>query len=238
MFEKNKKYSTQELAKEMQISTSTFKREKEKYLDYLSIFCDFEISYSGRSTYYTITEVYGEYEKQTKKNAEKKEKVYREASIAVIKKDNLQTAANIGRIIKHEDKIKELHHADSTIGRYTRKVIKKMLNENILHIEDKLWCRLSKEENKYYELNNEEIKEFFELFGVCQKKENKAQLEIISDFKNGLIEKGELEEKVSNNLLNVFDAARLEFMERHGYFPIKVPVYVFNALNAGTINYL
>lgn len=113
-----------------------------------------------------------------------------------------------------------------------------MLNENILHIEDKLWCRLSKEENKYYKLSNEEIKEFFELFGVCQKKENKTQLEIINDFKNGLIEKGELEEKVSNNLLNIFDAARLEFMEQHGYFPIKVPVYVFNALNAGTINYL
>lgn len=232
MFEKNKKYSTQELAKEMQISFSTFRNNKEKYLDYLSIFCDFEISYSGRSTYYTITEIYGEYEKLTKKSAEKKEKAYREASIEVIKKDNLQTAANIGRLIKNDNKIKELHHADSTICRYAQKAIRKMLDENILHIEDKLWCRLSKEENKYYKLSNEEIKEFFELFGAYQKEENKIQLEVISDFKNGLIKKDDLAAKVSDNLLNIFDAARLEFMERHGYFPIKVPVYVFNALRA------
>ena len=67
--EVGKTYSTQQFIKALDISQSTWDRNREKYLDNLRIYYDFEVIYRGRRKFYKIVKKLGDYRKPPNKRS-------------------------------------------------------------------------------------------------------------------------------------------------------------------------
>lgn len=79
------------------------------------------VTLDDNKTNYRILKKLGDYKKPpNKRDKEKRDKTYSEEIIAVVDADRVQTAANVSRIIKDHDPIKQLRHSDGTVYEYTR----------------------------------------------------------------------------------------------------------------------
>jgi hypothetical protein len=142
---------------------------------------------------------------------------------------------NVSRIIKDNDDIKELNHSDGTVYEYTRVRMRNMfgvvVNEGGTKgiIEKKVWCKLVADYNYYVEMSEEEIQDFYDIYKQSKEDMKEEELEIFSDYQNGLITKDEMNSKLGECGLWSFKFARKQFADKHKYFPIKVPVYRISA---------
>ena len=133
----NKLYTTEEIQQFFNVSVHQWKRKREKLLLHLSNYYEYEIQYSKRDSrkknYYIIKKI-EEYQpptKETKANIIKRDNAFEKEIIDVIKDDNIQTAANISRIIKDKDNIKELLYNDNKVYEYTRIRVRDWFGRNI-----------------------------------------------------------------------------------------------------------
>lgn len=228
-------YTTKEMQEFFSVSKDQWKRNKNKLLENLGFYYEYEVERRGRSDYYTMVKQLGEYQPMQKKG-EKRDDTYEKGIIQVISEDNIQTAANVARRLREEDAaVKAFNHSSGTVYEYTRVKMRNMfgtrLNEGGTRgvIMDKVWCRLDNENNCYIPLSKEMIEKFYEIYGLSQEARKEFELDIFSDYQNGLITKEEMYEAIGERSLEAYKGARDCFKEKYGFYPIKVPVYQIRA---------
>lgn len=227
-----KTYTTGELQQALSVSESSWSHDRNRYLDNLRLYYEYEVKYRGRNTDYYIVKKLGDYQKPPRKRDRAiQDAVYEEQIVDVIETDNYQTASNVARIIKSRKPIQAFHHSDNTVKEYTRLRMREMFgkrpNEGGTRgaILEKEWCRLDLLNNCYLPMSEADIQSFYDLFADFREDSHKQELEIVNDFKIGLITKEELAEQISEVSLNAYLTARKEFSRQFGYYPLKVPVY-------------
>ena len=229
-------YTTEEMWKRMGISESTWSHKKNIYLDNFRLYYVYEVFYEGTFTKYHILKKLGDYKKPPRKNAkENHEIVYENEIIEVVKEDNVQTAANVARIIKDHEAIKECGYTPNTHKEYTRLGMRELFGSNhnregrVGEMMDKIWCGLDRETNTYFPMTEEQYEVFRGM--IAQNKESKdyleEEMELYSDYLNELITKDELYSKVGKLGFNAFLLAQSQYKDQYGFRPIKVPVYGF-----------
>lgn len=238
----DKIYSTKELQQALGISASLWKKKKDEYLTSLSQAYEYEISYKGRSTLYTIIKQIGDFQKPEAKNSRaKKDAAIHKFITEIIEEDNLQTAANIGRraFESFVDGIKtdvaKLGLAESTTKEYIRLKMREMFGTQINQggtdgfISEKVWCKLNKEYNVYEELGDDIVKDYYIIVQKVKNDIKKEDVCMFEDYQNGLISREEYGEMLINFNTNLFAEAKKMFATKYGFYPIKVPRYELNA---------
>jgi hypothetical protein len=232
-----KNYSTQELANALGISRQAFTKRKDEYLDSLSKAYEYKIVYKGRTILYTITKQINDFQKPERKNSkEKTEAIIHQFIRDTIEKDNLQTAANIGRCaFKYQEgkktSVEKLGLKQSTVQEYARVQMKEMFGNKINqdgtdgYMMEKVWCRLDRKNVCYEEMEKEAIDDYLKIISNIKKDVKKEDTEAYEDYKNGLITKEEYKEFLCNFNCSLFTSAKRTFYEKYGFYPIKVPRY-------------
>jgi hypothetical protein len=194
-------YNTQELAKALGICRDTFTKRRNEYLDSLSQAYKYEISYKGRAILYTIIEQIGEFQKPERKNAkEKTNAIIHQFIRETIEEDNLQTAANITRRAfrnrSQKTEVAELGLKESTTCEYTRVQMREMFGSKVGqggtdgYMMEKVWCKLNKTKNRYEELSQDIVEDYYKIFNK-HKLKSKEELHVVADYDSGLITKEE-----------------------------------------------
>lgn len=227
-------YSTSELRNFMEIGVSTWEHKRDILLDNFSLYYEYEVEYEGRKTNYRILKKLGDYQKPpNRRDKTKRDAIYAEEIVNVIKEDNIQTAKNVSRIIKSTESIIQFNHTDGTIYEYTRLRMRELFGNgkdregSIGTIKDKFWCRLDIEHNIYIPLTQDQIDEFFNYFHQERTESWEQEMELLCDFHNGLIDKKDFQNMLGEISFSDFTAARNRFKNKYGFYPIKVPEYIF-----------
>lgn len=232
----NKIYSTKDIIKFLGVSESKWKKERDELLTHLSNFYEYEVIYDEadhrKRNYHIISQLaeYKEYVSLKRKDLQKRDKLFESEIMETIESDNLQTAKNISRII--DDNIKaEFDYQSGTIYEYTRLRVNEWFGKGNHKagtkgmITEKIWCYLDEEHNFYVPLDDNQISEFFSLYGEQKREHFKPELDIMSDYENGLITKEEMTKQIGDSCFSCFSQAKKLFKKKYGYYPIKVPKY-------------
>lgn len=230
MLQKNREYSTRELIKELGISENQWNYRREEILDSLKFAYNYEIIIKGRSTYFVIKEQIGEFEKPLRKNAkEKVEKVLQELAVDIIQKDNLQTAANLSRLVEELPEIKKLNMKQPTLAKHFSSVLKESFGKEVNEggtkgkISERVWCELDRTVNKYYPMSQEEIDYFFDLLH----QQNQIYDSLVGlDFEETKHLQTEELAAIGQKVVSSYRAAQEAFKLKYGYYPIKVPSFL------------
>lgn len=228
--------STKEMREFFGVNEDQWKKQKNKLLEHFSKFYEYEVKYSGRNINYHIIKKLAEYEPIPKKK-DKNDQLYESGIIRVIEEDNLQTAANVARILAIEDETIKKLHKESTIYEYTRVRMRNMFGTAINEggtrgmIEEKRWCKLIKADNVYEEMSQEHIDAFLLLFSKMRDCGKEDDLEILNDFHCGLISQAEMCKRIGYNSYMNYSTAKKMFADTYGYIPIKVPLYQLSAFD-------
>lgn len=234
-WEVGKTYTTKEMIQLFGVSESTWGHGgKNKLLDNFKQYYDYDVIYEGRSTIYQITKQLGEYNKPLRKNdSKKRDAIYSEEIEKVVREDNIQTAKNVSRIIKNNKPIVELNHKENTVYENTRLRMREMFGikehegGTIGGILDKVWCGLDVQTNRYFRMSDDEYDEFRKIMNSARDATIDEEVELCSDYQNGLIEDADFNKKLKEISFGAFLFAQYAFKKSHGYRPIKVPVYGF-----------
>lgn len=227
-------YTTTQMKQRLGVGDSTWSHNKDSLLDNFKLYYEYEVSYEGRATLYHILKKFGDYQKPPRKNsAQKHEIIYDEEIIEVIKVDNIQTASNVARIIKDHKPITQFGYSDNTHYEYTRLEMRKLFGTHktekgeIGGILDKVWCGLNYDTNTYFPMSDDHYEEFKKIMRIERDEITEAEMEIYSDYQNGLITSDEYYDNIGKLGFTAFLSAQKKFIDIFGYRPIKVPVYGF-----------
>lgn len=228
-------YTTKEMQQFFGVSASNWKKQKEKLLKNFSFYYEYEVDRRGRGDYYIILRQLGDYRPAPKKG-DKIQETYESGIIEIVQDDNVQTAANVARKLETENAaVKAFNHTSGTTYEYTRVKMRNMFGTKVNEggsrgmIVEKVWCRLDKENNTYILMSEEAIQKFFEIYSLSQEERKQYELEVFSDYQNGLITKEEAFAAIGERGFKAYQAARDKFKQDFGYYPIKVPVYEISA---------
>lgn len=231
------KYSREDMIHFFNVSPATFKKNREKLLHHLQAFYEYEIEYDStdhRKQLYHIIKKNFDYEPPQKKSV-KRDQTYQSKIIEVIEQDNVQTAMNVKRLIMDSEEIAAFNHKEGTVYEYTRNNMRIMFGTKAGefgtrgYIKEKIWCKLDEDNNCYIPLNPEEISNFYTLFNTQKDETKEIELSILSDYKNGLISKDEMNKQIGDTSLYCFISARKTYKTTYGFYPIKVPIYEISA---------
>lgn len=226
------------------VNKSTWDKSKNKLLKHFGSFYEYELEkdqHDRRKTNYRILKKLGEYSPEPRKG-QKRDIAYENGIIDIISEDNVQTAANVARrlYLENYDVIK-LNYTEKTNYENTRVNMRIMFGTKVNEmgtkgrIAAKIWCRKEKDWNRYIPLTKEEIDDFFNIYKNEKENNRDYELEILNDYDIGLIDKEELYRLIGNQGINNFIAAKETFKAKYGFYPVKVPVYEFNAWDNETI---
>ena len=231
--EVGKTYSPKELIEFFDISQSTWDHYKDKYLNNLSNYYEYEVNYNGRRRTYTIIKKLGDYRKPpNKRSSEHRNDVYQKEITEVIECDPIQTAANVSRIINEHEVIRAFKHTDGTVYEYTRLNMRTMFGNGRDipfgtkgEITERVWCRLDADLFMYIEMKPEAIEAFKDILKRQRKKDSEYETTVNADYQAGLISKEERDDLIGESSYSGYVAAQREFYMRYGYRPLKIPVY-------------
>ena len=228
-------YSTKEMQEFFGVSKDNWKKQKNKLLENFGNYYEYEVERRGRNDYYHVLKQLGDYQPIQRKSS-KRDKTYEQGIIRVIEDDNIQTAANVARRLGKEDAaVQSFNHSAGTIYEYTRTRMRNMFGVKVNEggsqgmITGKVWCRLDQDNNCYIPLSEESIQKFYAIYSLSQEARKDYELEVFSDYQNGLITREEAFESIGERAIEAFKAAREKFKQDYGYYPIKVPVYEVSA---------
>lgn len=228
MIELNKKYSTKELAQTIGVSYGQFRNTREKYENHLALFYDFTISTKGNGTSYIFNQQFDDYIPYKEYSNAKRSKLLQKKIKQTISNDARQTGSNIARIIKVDNEIQALDLQLSTLTNYTRVQLKQLVDNGYYVRDDYRWCYLDKKVNKYILMNNEEVSELRSYF------KNSANLakeeEVHSLMQQRVISSNDAINEIGKLRIDSFNNGIKQYQLEHGVWPMKVPVYVRNAL--------
>ena len=126
----------------------------------------------------------------------------------------------------------ELHYCHSWYGKDEKETQEMGDKTKKGYIDEKVWCLTKKDGNfSYYEEMTEEQKKYlFKCFSECvfdNKKIQEEELDIISDYDNGIITEEERDSKIgSMRYEKGWNVAYKKFQKKYEYYPIKASVYV------------
>ena len=228
-------YSTKEMQEFFGVSKDQWKRNKNKLLENFGYYYTYKVEYEGKKINYKVIEQLGNYQPPEKKSA-KRDKTYENGIIRVIEEDNIQTAANVARRLGKEDAaVQSFNYSSGTIYEYTRTRMRNMFGIRVNEggstgmITEKVWCRLDKDNDCYIPMSDEAVQKFYEIYSMSQEIRKEYEMEVFSDYTNGLITKEEAFEAIGERAIEAFKGAREKFKQDFGYYPIKVPVYEISA---------
>lgn len=226
MIELNKKYSTSQLAKALNISYSTLRNNRTNYEEHLSLFYRYEKDSQNRTTYYTFTTQLFEYIPYKEFKHLQRDKKITDCIKIVIKNDSRQTASNIARIIYKSPK--EMENLQlSTLKIYVRAELKKLVLSGYYKKSDYAWCYLDKENNRYILMSPEEVTELRTYFN--SKKNQEEEENIWAKMAEGDITEEEAYAQAGTLRKNNFIQALKAYQEAKSVCVMKVPVYKKNA---------
>lgn len=181
ILEEGKEYTRDEIMEFMGISLEVWNHNKNKLLDNLANYYEFEINYNDSKQNikwtYRIVKKLGEYypiERKTKKRKEFEtllEKTIKE----IVAEDDLQSAANITRLISkfedcHKDKFAAFGYSEGYLYELVRIKLKEMYGEykisfgKVGYIEDRVSCVANVDDCIYTPLNEKERKFLYDAY--------------------------------------------------------------------------
>lgn len=226
--ELNTPYNQAMLAKALGITAKTLRNNKDKQLNNLSLYYEFKECVNGRIINYVFIKKLGDYQPPRKTKMNHIDKVIDDYILKTVRKDRIQTAANITRIAfadKEDTSVKDLGHTPKTTYEKVRvKYDVGFVSEQKYGMIDH-WalCRLDEKTNTYIELPEEQKKylnatvrqllgaseEYAEL--LCQK----------CDAEFTIKEKRQKKDSIEKA---IYAKAKDEFSKKYGYHPMYAPV--------------
>ena len=211
-----KKYSTTELLSALNISSATWKRRQEEFLEYFHYFFSYNIETEGRAIFYNVTEVYAEYQPMPRKT--KRDEIitfYRNETHKIVDYDPWNTGSNVARRIL--DKENRYIHSEGTAANYVRPILK----EDYLRIDEEAkWFRADYDKYEYIELT-EEQDEY--LKGLLAYGTQYAML--AAQVEAGSITKEEMGRAITEEEMDKYNNAMKAFKRKFGFRPLLVPKY-------------
>lgn len=154
----------------------------------------------------------------------------------------MNTAANVARIIKSDwPEVTSLGYTDGTTYEYTRVRMRKWFGKTIGdngnfddmedmnmrkgYIEKKVWCKLDAGHNVYIPMSEEHVNDFVKLVKKNLKEIREQEIKILADRDAGTITDDECGKAIGELGFERYTAAKKEFNEKYGYYPIRVPEY-------------
>lgn len=215
-------YTTKQIASMIGVSYDYFKRNRSKFEDYLKWFYDFRIVTDNKSINYELLEERAELIPYKVFKKQSKNKAIFQSVVEVLKQDNRQTGSNIARIISQENEIIPLQLQLSTLTIYSRKNLKRLVQEHYYEKTNYTWCVLNKRKNAYEPLTESQITELRSYFHC-----NDENIEIIwAEYQEGGLTLEEAKVKAGDLTLKgiVLGLQRYSVIHNTGR-PIYVPVY-------------
>ena len=209
------KYTTKELLEVLHITKDSWKKRRDEYLVWFFNFFNYEVTTDGRTIFYEIKEIYGEYEPMPrKKKSEEIKQYYSKETENIVKKEPWNTGSNIARDIIENNKNK-YNHTEGTIANYVRPIIR-----NEYDITEKKWMRLME---TYEPLTKEQEAYLQECFQTFYERNGKTSAELCADLECGLITKIEFAQYLADQTFSQYTKAMDTFKIKFGFRPIKVP---------------
>ena len=224
ILEENKLYTNEELAEWFEIAEGSFKNQKKKKLEYLSLFADFEI----RKGKVYITKVY-EPEYVNPRDKDNNDKLYQKAIARIIKEHPLQLYITCaGRVVQSKDlALTKLQHKFTTCYQYVRRNLKVIADGSTRE-----WCqRFYQSEVDFIPLDDEQLKFWKEILHDTLGAE---QSEIIAEIKSQQDQKEISDEEAEKYLFNLISyqwaRAKEKFYKQYGFEPVSVARWELNAI--------
>lgn len=227
MLELNKRYTTKDLAKNLEVSYDHFRKYRKEYEEHLTKFYLYTTERSGNTIYYVFYKELYEYISYKKYKAMQKSDILQKHIKDTINYDSRQTGANIARIIYVDGEIKALNWKLSTLTVYTRDELKALVKAGYYEKDDYRWCYLDEAKGQYNLMSDvevEKLRSFFHTRDLDEAEEN-----IWANQEEGDLSLEEATIAVAALRKSNFIQGRKRFQEETGYWPIKVPVYVRTA---------
>ena len=228
--ELNHPYTMKEVAKFNGVSYEVYRQRRQLYEEHMELFFDYTVEKKGRSYYYTFTNQKEEFILYRDFYSKARSKVLRAQIQETIEQDPRQTGSNIARIIIVNGEIQALGLALSTLTRYTRVELKKMLEKKYYIKENYRWCILDRDANTYELLPDDKVEELRSFFKIERDANLSNEEDILAQHQDGFLTKAEATSKIGDLRLNAMLSGLKKFQDKYDAWPIKVPVYVRNAL--------
>lgn len=209
MYELSVPYTGAKLCKNVfNISSSTFYRHKDIYLQHLSEY----FKWHQDKDKYVLDEIIKPYETLKEKNSkEVKMQYYKERTDKIIATEPYNSGSNVARNIQQNNKYQV---QDDTVSRYVRTILKGFY----ISIDDR-WSRPSDDKLHYIPLTEEEVEYLNSLFK--SKSNNELNYKYCAEYEAGNITRQEFLELLGTNVLNDYQAIMDAFIAKYGYRPIK-----------------
>ena len=228
--ELNHQYTMKEVAEFNGVSYGVYRKRKQVYEEHMELFFDYTVEKKGRSYYYTFTNQKEEFILYRDFYSKARSKVLRAQIQETIEQDPRQTGSNIARIIIVNGEIQALGLALSTLTRYTRVELKKMLEKKYYIKEDYRWCILNRDTNTYELLPDDKVEELRSFFKIERNANLENEENILAQQQDGFLTKEEAALQVGNSRIDAMMRGLKKFQDKYDTWPMKVPVYVRNAL--------
>ncbi len=195
--------------------------------------------------YHFLTDCEYEYTRKAKAVSAKtiaRDKAFEDAILEIISEQPLNTAANMTRIIKDDwPEVTCFGYTDKTLYEYVRQRTRKWFgraigdNGSFDDVEDmnmrkgyiarKVWCKLDAGYNIYKEMPQEQVDDFISMVKKHIREAENDDINLMADKDAGTISDEEYSKMSSSLRYDRYVAAKQEFKEKYGYYPIKVPEY-------------
>lgn len=228
--ELNHQYTMKEVAEFNGVSYSMYRQKKQVYEDHMKLFFDYTVEKKGRSYCYTFTNQKEEFILYRDFRSQTRTKVIRNQIKETIDQDPRQTGSNIARIIIVDGEVQALGLTLPTLARYTQVELKKMLEKKYYVKEDYRWCILNRSTNTYELLSQDMVKELRGYFRVEQDANLENEENIFAQQQDGSLTEEEVALRLGNLRLDAMLNGLKRFQDKYNTWPMKVPVYVRNAL--------
>lgn len=230
----NTPYTMSQVAEFNQVTYSAFRNKRKQYEEHMSLFFNYELEKKGRSYYYTFTEQKKEFIPYRIFHSQARSKAIQNHIKQTITQDPRQTGANIARIIIIDGEIQALDLAPSTLTRYTQIELKKLVQQKYYIKDDYRWCILNSQTNTYELLPASKVEELRDYFKIEKDANLDDEENIFAQQQEGTLAREEAALKLGDLQISAMINGLKKFQEKYHAWPMKVPVYIRNALIAET----
>lgn len=228
--ELNRSYTMKEVAELNGVSYNVFRNKRKQYEEHMELFFDYTVEKKGRSYCYTFINQKEEFILYRDFYSQMRTKAIQTQIKKTISQDPRQTGANVARIIIVNGEIQALGLALSTLTRYTQVELKKLVENQYYIKEDYRWCILNTETNAYELLSQSKIEELRSYFKIERDANLDNEENILAQQQDGSLTKEDAAMKLGNLRMGAMINGMKKFQEKYNAWPMKVPVYVRNAL--------
>lgn len=228
--ELNHPYTMKEVAEFNGVSYATYRNKREQYEEHMKLFFEYIIEKKGRSYYYTFLEQKDDFILYKDFYSSTRSKVIRTEIKKVITKDPRQRGSNIARIIIINGETQTLGLADSTITKHTYIELKRLVSQGYYVKDDYRWCILNHATNVYELMSEAQVEELRSYFRINHDANLDNEENILFEQKEGNISKEEAYKQLGELRMSAMIDGMKKFQAKYNAWPIKVPVYIRNAL--------